>query len=94
MASFLDEAQVEMSLVGMFQGLGYDYAFGPDIACDGPRPERSNYADVVLDGRLRSALARINRTIPADAIEEAIRKVTRAESPSPSCPVGRIFREF
>jgi len=80
--SFLDEAQVEIALLGTLQGLGYDYAFGPDIACDGSRPERTRYADVVLDGRLRSALTRINPTIPADAIDEAIRKVTRAESPS------------
>jgi type I restriction enzyme R subunit len=63
-------------------GLGYEYTFGPDIACDGPRPERTSYADVVLDGRVRSALVRINPQVPADAIDEAIRKVTRTESPS------------
>ena len=82
MISFLDEAQVEISLCGLLQELGYDYVFGPDIAHDGTAPERSGYGDVVLVERLRAALARINPDIPADAIDEAIRKLTRAESPS------------
>ena len=80
--SFLDEAQVEVGLIELLRELGYEYAFGPDIACDGVRPERTSYADVVLDDRLRQALTRINPDVPSDAIDEAIRKVTRVESPS------------
>ena len=49
---------------------------------DGPTPERSSYRGVVLGGRLREALTRLNPTIPADAQGEALRKVTRPESPS------------
>jgi len=37
---------------------------------------------VVLIGRLRSALERINPALPTDAIDEAVRKITRPESPS------------
>ena len=37
---------------------------------------------MVLLERLRAAVTSINPTIPADAQEEAIRKVTRTESPS------------
>ena len=55
MISFLDEAQVEVSLCGLLQELGYDYVFGPDIAHDGPVPERGGYEDVVLVERLRKA---------------------------------------
>jgi type I restriction enzyme R subunit len=58
MISFLDEAQVELSLIELLRELGYEYAFGPDIACDGPRPERTSYADVVFDDRLRQAVVR------------------------------------
>ena len=44
--------------------------------------ERASYADVVLVGRLREALTRINPKIPAEAIEEAIRKVLHPDSPN------------
>lgn len=82
MTSPLDESQAELVAVGYFRDLGYDYAFGPDIAPDGERPERGNYGQVVLLGRLRAALLRINPDVPGEAIEDAIRKVTRPESPS------------
>ncbi len=36
MTAFLDKAQVEIALVELFKGLGYEYAFGPDIVCDAP----------------------------------------------------------
>lgn len=80
--SYLDESQAEIVAVGYFRDLGYDYAFGPDIAPDGERPERADYAQVVLLGRLRAALRRVNPEVPGEAIEDAIRKVTRPESPS------------
>ena len=82
MSHYLDEARVEETTVKYFREMGYEYAFGPDIAPDGPRPERADYGQVVLIGRLRDALARINPDVPLEAIEEAIRKVTRPESPS------------
>jgi type I restriction enzyme, R subunit len=62
--------------------LGYAVATGPDIAPEGANAERATFADVVLVGRLRAALGKINPTIPADAIEEAVRKVTHADTPS------------
>ena len=82
MTTFLDEAQVELVVLDILGELGWPRAFGPDIAFDGERPERTSYGDMVLVGRLREALARINPNVPEEAIEEAIRKVTRTESPS------------
>lgn len=82
MTSPLDESQAEIVAVGYFRDLGYDYVFGPDIAPDGERPERGDYGQVVLLGRLRAALRRINPDVPGEAIEDAIRKVTRPETPS------------
>ena len=66
-------------------GLGYSLAYGPDIAADGPNPERDpngNYTDVVLKDRLLSALRRLNPDMPAVALEEAMRQVLTTESPS------------
>ena len=45
-------------------------------------PNGKTGADVVLLGRLRGGLERINPTIPPEAIDEAVRQVLRAESPS------------
>lgn len=66
----------------MFGELGYTILHGPDIAPDALFAERASYSDVVLVGRLKEALARINPKIPAEAIEDAIRKVQQTESPS------------
>lgn len=82
MANFLTEADVERSLLEQFRELGYDTASGPEIAPGGERSERKTWADVVLRDRLRSALVRINAHLPAGAVEEALRKVGRLESPS------------
>ena len=82
MAQFLTEADVERSLLDTFRDLGYEIASGPDIAPGGERPERESHEDVILVDRLRSALVRLNRDLPSEAIDEAVRKLARAESPS------------
>ena len=66
------EDHVEQELLGWFAELGYDVAFGPNIAHDGSSPERSSYKQVILVERLRAALARINPHLPASAIEDAV----------------------
>jgi type I restriction enzyme R subunit len=76
------EANLEDVPLAWFESLGYNIAFGPDISPDGPTSERHDYDQVVLIDRLRTALESINPTIPTDAIDEAVRKVTRTESPS------------
>ncbi|MCD6328255.1 type I restriction endonuclease subunit R, partial [bacterium] len=80
--TYLDEAQVEIATVDYFRELGYEYVHGAHIAPDGEAPERDDYGQVVLVERLRDALMRINSGIPDDAIEEALRMVTRPDSPS------------
>ncbi|MEO2090490.1 MAG: hypothetical protein ABGY75_13480, partial [Gemmataceae bacterium] len=70
------ESVVEEAVLGWLAALQYAVAAGPDIALEGSAPERASFADVILVGRLRAALVKINPAIPADAIEEAVRKVT------------------
>ena len=82
MSTTILELTVEEAAIDWFRGLGYQHLPGPDIACDGPYPERESYADVVLEERLRSALVALNPDIPAEALEDAFRKVTRPDSPS------------
>ena len=56
--------------------------FGPDIAPGEVAAERADYSEVVLERRLRDALGTLNPNLPAEALEQAVRKVTRPESPS------------
>jgi len=58
--SRLTESAIEDFAIKLFERLGYDYIHAPDIAPDGDRPERSRYDEVLLTGRLESALKRIN----------------------------------
>lgn len=81
MAKRLDESQIETVTVDYFQGLGYGYVHGPSIAPDGDAPERADYGQVVLLRRLQDALRRINPGMPDEVIEDAIRQVTRTDSP-------------
>ncbi len=59
--------------------LGWGVAHGPDIAPDTPTTERADYGQVVLEQRLRDALAELNPTLPSDALDDAFRKLTRPE---------------
>jgi type I restriction enzyme R subunit len=76
------ESAVEDATLSWFKALGYTILHGPDIAPGEPSAERTSYSEVVLTGRLRTALARINPTIPSETLDEAFRKVLRAEHPS------------
>jgi type I site-specific restriction-modification system R (restriction) subunit/very-short-patch-repair endonuclease len=78
----LTESSVEDAALGFFQELGYEYRPGPEIAVDGLFAERKGYGDVILVGRLRAALARINPDLPASAVEDAVQKLTRTEAPT------------
>jgi type I restriction enzyme, R subunit len=78
------ESVVEEASLDWLAGLGYSILHGPDIAFDMLGAERSdaNYRDVILERRLRQALIRLNPDLPADALEDAFRKLTRTDAPS------------
>lgn len=81
----ITEDTLEQTTLDWLENLGYDVEYGPDIAFDGVKPERdssANYSDVVLIGRLRRSLERINPEIPRGVIDEAILKITRPETPA------------
>jgi type I restriction enzyme R subunit len=87
------ESIIEETSLAWLKDLGYTIVFGGDIAPEEPgaahlrqeqrgRQERENYGEVILAGRLKEALKRINPAVPAEALEDAFRKVTRPGSPS------------
>jgi len=77
----ITENTIEAFAIELFEKLGYDYVYAPDIAPDGDMPERESYEQVLLVKRLKKAVARINKFIPADAQAEAIKEIQRIASP-------------
>ncbi len=80
--SGFNESTVEAAALSWFDELGYGIGRGPEIAPGEPAAERASFGDVLLVGRLREAIDRINPAIPCEAREEAFRKVLRVASPS------------
>jgi len=78
------ESDLENATLEWLEELGFGIVFGPNIAPDGESPERESYKDIVLVGRLRSAVLAINSNIPRDAQEEAIKKVINVAYSNPS----------
>lgn len=76
------ESDLEQAALEWFEELNYEKAYGPDISPEGEYPERQFYHDVILKDRLRDALIRINKHVPREAIEEAIRVIEVPRSPS------------
>jgi type I restriction enzyme, R subunit len=82
MSGGFTESVVEQAALAWLESLGYAVLQGPDIATSGAMPERAdpNYRDVILGSRLRQALAQFNPNLPAQALDEAFRKLTRPEA--------------
>ncbi len=76
------EEIVENAAVEIIRSLGYAFLDPALIAPDGDRPERGAYADVILEKRLRGAVARLNPSIPEDAREAAVKQLLSSETPS------------
>ena len=75
----LTEAHVERAALEWLSALGWSVEHGPDIAPGGSLEERSDYGTVVLEQRLRHALALLNPSLTAKTLEDAFRVLTRSE---------------
>jgi type I restriction enzyme, R subunit len=78
--SHFTESVVERAGLAWLEGLGWSVRHGAEIA---PGAERGDYRQVILEQRLRDALALLNPALPAEALEEAFRKLTRPEGAEP-----------
>ena len=80
--SAFNENTVELAALEYFAELGYRTLHGPDIAPGEPGAERDSYEEVFLWSRLREAIRRITPGTSPALIDEAIKRVRRAESQS------------
>ena len=78
----INEAELEEAAMDLLRDLGYEILYGPDIAPDGDRPERTTYEEPILIERLRYNLSAINPKLPDTAIGDAVKQLLRADSPN------------
>ena len=80
--AFLSEAELEVSLLQDFERLGYERSTDGDIGPDGTSPERESYGEVILQGRLVSAIEKLNPDIPSEARQDAFKSLLATVTPS------------
>lgn len=73
----MNEDFYEEALIEHLVDMGYEHLYGPDVV-----RTSNKYDDVFLPGELEHALRRINRGLPRQAIQEAIRKISNIEAGS------------
>ena len=78
-AQSFTESVVEQAALAWLESAGWQVRSGAEIAPGEPAAERDDYAQIVLAQRLRDALARLNPQLPAEALDDAFRKLTRPE---------------
>lgn len=89
----MTEDQLEQEALGWLADLGYAHLYGPDIAFDGPGPERKDYREVLLTQRLSNAIDRLNPSIPLPARQDALQQVMSLGIPS-QLSANRYFHQL
>ena len=72
MPSMYTEADYEKSVIELFQNMGYQYVYGPDVERD--------YKSALYDDVLIESLARLNPKLPDAAIQDALYKLKNFEN--------------
>ena len=70
----ISESVVESAALAWLESTDWRIFDGADIAS-----ERADYGEVVLEGRLRDALGRLNPDLPVTALDDAFRKLAHPE---------------
>ncbi len=77
----ITEDQLEQLCLSWFKEIGYEYLCGYDIAPDASAPERSDYRQLILTGRLIAQLQKINPHIPVATLEQVIHQIAKPDTP-------------
>ncbi|MCB9379716.1 MAG: type I restriction endonuclease subunit R [Acidimicrobiaceae bacterium] len=90
--SGIAEGVVEDACLDYFRALGFHTLYGPEIGPGGSAAERTAWDEVLLVGRLREAVARINPSLSAEAVGSVVATVLRAESQNSMAENFRLHR--
>jgi type I restriction enzyme R subunit len=77
----MTEDELERQCRHWFAEGGWKTAQGPDLAPDGPLPERADYRQMLLLANLEAAVRRTNPCLPESAVEQAAAALRTPESP-------------
>lgn len=89
----INEDQLEKQCLEWFAEVGWESAHGPEISPDGGAPERSDYRETLILGRLLRAMQRLNPGIPEGSLEEAAQSVLKLDHPVPE-QRNRAFQQM
>ena len=78
----VSEAAVEQVALSWLSSLGWQTAYGPDIAPGTPGAERTDFTEIVLEEHLRDALLNLNPNLPPSALETGLRNLINPEGPT------------
>jgi type I restriction enzyme R subunit len=73
----ITESAIEELAIDLLEKQGFQYIHGYNIAPDSETPERASFEDILLLERVKTAVSRINPSIPPDAREDAIKQIQR-----------------
>jgi len=88
----ISESHVEEAALAWLAELGYATANGLVMGPDGSAPQRENYGEVLLVGRVRAAIAKLNPTLTTETHAEVLAKLRYAETPSLVAENRRLHR--
>jgi type I restriction enzyme, R subunit len=86
------EADLEGVVLNLLGDLGWSVKHGPDIAPGESAAERDDYREIVLTGRLRDGVVRLNPDLPPDALDDVVKTVLRLESQVAESENWRAYR--
>jgi type I restriction enzyme, R subunit len=81
---YVAESIAEEACLQYFDSEGYEVLHGADVGPDTPGGIRTSFSDVIVEGRLTEAVARLNPQLPESAVVEAVRRLRQMPSASPS----------
>jgi type I restriction enzyme, R subunit len=82
MTSYASVSDLAQAALSWFAALGYKILDRDNLDPESVDQERTAVDQVILDGRLRAALDRLNAGAPPEAIDEAIRTLRRHDAPT------------
>ena len=87
-----ENSLTEQPVIEWLKEMGYDYEFGPDLAPGQVLGEREDFREVVLVGRLKRSIRRLNPDLPEAAIDDVVRVITRVEHPNLEIANKEIYK--
>jgi type I restriction enzyme R subunit len=78
----MNEQQLEELCLSWFQDSGWEFVHGSDLTPDCGTPERIDYRQVLLPGRVLDTLYRLNPQVPAAILDDVLHRLAKPDQPS------------